>query len=160
MWQGNQKETNLAVTIKLIKHPHVELPKYLKKLKEVRSEFVIKVFELVSDQSSMLVITEQVTYGTLKRGLSVCEHLDENDSVFIARVLLNGHVDLLREDSNWFGTEEDIEFTDSGLKLSWNNSCQFNLVNPFPTILARLVARTEAQKGSSLLPFPEVKAIS
>jgi len=44
----------------------------------------------------------------LKKALSSCEHLDENDSVFVGRSLLNGHVDLLRADCNWFGTEDDI----------------------------------------------------
>lgn len=67
---------------------------------------------------------------------------------------------MLRTDLNWFGTEDDIEFTDSGIKLSWNNSCQFNLVNPFPTIIGKLVSRIEAAKGNSLLPFPEIKAIN
>jgi len=37
VWQGNQKETNLPVTIKIIKFPHIELPKYLKKLKDIKS---------------------------------------------------------------------------------------------------------------------------
>ena len=84
----------------------------------------------------------------------MCEHLDENDSSFVARALLNGHVDCLRDDFNWFGTEEDIEFTDTGIKLSWNNGCAFNLVNPFPNILGKLVTRVEAVKSNSLLPFP------
>lgn len=43
VWQGLQNDTNIPVTIKLLKYPHIELPKYLKKLKEVKSEFVIKV---------------------------------------------------------------------------------------------------------------------
>lgn len=46
------------------------------------------------------------------------------------------------------------------MKLSWNNSCQYNLVNPFPNLLSKLTTRTEAMKGSSLLPFPEIKAIN
>ena len=100
------------------------------------------------------MVSEQVTYGTLKKALAVCEHLDENDSIFIARALLNGHVEMLRDDNNWFGTEDDIEFTDTGLKLSWNNSCPFSLANPFPVILSKLVTRTEAVKRNSLLPFP------
>ena len=56
-------------------------------------------------------------------------------------------------DLNWFGTEDDIEFTDTGLKLSWNNSCPYNIVNPFPTMVSKLSARDE-NKGSALLPFP------
>lgn len=99
-----------------------------------------------------------MTYGTLKKALSGCEHLDENDSAFVARAMLNGHVDMLRADCNWFGTEDDIEFTDTGLKLSWNNSCQFNLANPFPMLLPKLVARNE--KGNSLLPFPDIKVVA
>jgi hypothetical protein len=35
----------------------IELLKYLKKLKDVKSDFVIKVFELVADQSTILFIT-------------------------------------------------------------------------------------------------------
>ncbi len=61
---------------------------------------------------------------------------------------------MLRADCNWFGTEDDIEFTDTGLKLSWHNSCQFNLVNPFANIISKLMTRTEATKTNSLLPFP------
>lgn len=76
VWQGNQKETNIPVTIKMIKFPHIELPKYLKKLKDVKSDFVIKVFELSIEQSSILLVTEQVTFGTLKKALRTCEHLD------------------------------------------------------------------------------------
>lgn len=66
---------------------------------------------------------------------------------------------MLRADCNWFGTEDDIEFTDSGIKLSWNNSCQYNLANPFPVILPKLAARNSA-KGGTLLLFPEVKAVA
>ena len=76
IWQGNHTENNLPVTIKLLKFPHIELPKYLKKLKDVKSDFVIKIFELSIEQSSLLIITEQVTFGTLKKALTGCEHLD------------------------------------------------------------------------------------
>ncbi|MFM7856539.1 MAG: hypothetical protein ACKO96_32610 [Flammeovirgaceae bacterium] len=37
VWHGTQQETNLPVTIKIIKFPHIELPKYLKKPKDVKS---------------------------------------------------------------------------------------------------------------------------
>ena len=158
IWSGNQNETNIPVTIKLLKYPHIELPKYLKKLKEVKSEQVIKIFELSAEQSSLLLITEAVDYCTLKQGLATCHHLDEQDALFVARNLLNGHVECLRMDLHWFGTEDDIEFTDTGMKLSWNNSCPYNIANPFPNMLARLTARQEG-KGSTLLPFPEVKGI-
>lgn len=43
----------------------------------------------------------------------------------MSKIILNIHVDLLRAGFNWFGTEEDIEFTDNGLKLSWNNSIPY-----------------------------------
>lgn len=43
----------------------------------------------------------------------------------MSKVLLGAHVDLLRAGLNWFGTEEDIEFTDNGIRLSWNNSIPF-----------------------------------
>lgn len=76
MWHGLQNDTNIPVTIKLLKYPHIELPKYLKKLKDIKSDFVIKIFEVSADQSAILFITEQVTYGTLKKAMAVCEHLD------------------------------------------------------------------------------------
>jgi hypothetical protein len=53
----------------------------------------------------------------------------------MSKMILNGHIDLLRSDCNWFGTDEDIEFTETGIKLSWNNGISYNLVNPIPKIL-------------------------
>ena len=40
----------------------------------------------------------------MKDALNRCERLDDSDSVFIAKLILNGHIDLLRTDCNWFGT--------------------------------------------------------
>lgn len=43
----------------------------------------------------------------------------------MSKILLTVNVDLLRAGLSWFGTEEDIEFTDAGVRLSWNNSIPF-----------------------------------
>ena len=78
----------------------------------------------------------------------------------MAKMILNAHIDLLRSDCNWFGTEEDIEFTDGGVKLSWNNSIGYNMVNPIPKILERISMRPEDKAGdANLLPFPKNKTI-
>ncbi len=88
------------------------------------------------EQQNIAIVTEQVTYGNLKKAIAKCKYLDEPDAIFIAKQLLFAHVDLLRSDINWFGTEEDIEFAQDGqIKLSWNNGCSFNLVNPIPAII-------------------------
>ena len=74
----------------------------------------------------MVIIQEKCQYGTLKKALAKCKRLDDDDSIFISKMLLNGHIDLLRQGVNWFGDENDIEITDNGVKLSWNNSISFN----------------------------------
>jgi hypothetical protein len=84
------------------------LNKYLKKLKDAKSDYVVKIYELIYDQNSLLLITEQVTYSNLKKALISSQRLDEQDSIFISKSLLSGHTDLLRVDCNWFGTEEDV----------------------------------------------------
>lgn len=37
--------------------------------------------------------------------MSKCRKLDDFDAVFLSKILLNIHVDLLRAGFNWFGTE-------------------------------------------------------
>jgi hypothetical protein len=34
-----------------------------------------------------------------------CKYIDETDAIFLSKQMLNGHVDLLRFDLNWFGNE-------------------------------------------------------
>ena len=109
----------------------------------------------------LVFITERVGYGNLGRGLQKCERLDDADSIFMSKMILNGHIDLLRSDCNWFGTEEDIEFTETGIKLSWNNSISYNLVNPIPNLLERISSRPEGKAGDmNLLPFPKSKVMN
>lgn len=52
----------------------------------------------------MYVSTEQVTFSNLKFALAKCQKLDDSDAVFMSRVLLSAHVDLLRAGLTWFGT--------------------------------------------------------
>jgi hypothetical protein len=67
-------------------------------------------------------------------------------------------VDLLRAGFNWFGTEEDIEFTDNGLKLSWNNSIPYETENPFPLILSRLAGKIDIPE-QKILPLTKSKVL-
>lgn len=51
------------------------------------------------------MITEPVFYGNFKKALEKSKYLDEPDAIFIAKQMLSGHVDTLRSDLNWFGTD-------------------------------------------------------
>jgi serine/threonine protein kinase len=99
------KESNTSVTLKTMKYPHVELGPYLLKLKEVKSENVVKVYDLLVEQQFLAIVTEPVLFGNFKKALEKCKYLDEPDAIFVAKQILNGHIDLMRADSNWFGTE-------------------------------------------------------
>lgn len=66
---------------------------------------------------------------------------------------------MLRTGMCWTGTEADIDITENGVKLSWNNSIIYseNNPNPFPDLIDRLANRKEQ---SGVLPFPPSKMIS
>ena len=102
--------------------------------------------------------TELVTYSTLRNALQKYRKLDDADAIFIGKMLLTAHVELMKSGFNWFGTEEDIEFTDTGLKLSWNNSTHFDDESPFPVILSRLAGKLEITE-QKILPFPKNKVL-
>lgn len=74
VYLGTQTETNLPVTIKILRQFHLEMPKYLKKLKDCKSDNVIKVYEAVSDNSCLVFVTERVGYGNLGDSLLKCEN--------------------------------------------------------------------------------------
>lgn len=44
LFNGTITETALPVTIKILKQPHLELQRYLKKMKEVKSDYVVKIY--------------------------------------------------------------------------------------------------------------------
>lgn len=50
------------------------------------------MYEVVADAGTLLFVTEEVTHGTLKNGLKVCERLDDPDSTFIVKSMLMGHI--------------------------------------------------------------------
>jgi hypothetical protein len=108
----------------------------------------------------LIVVTEPILYSNLKSALKNCNYLDEPDAIFLTKQILSGYVDLLRADTNWFGTEEDIEFGSDGLiRLSWNNGIGFNLVNPIPAIIAKFSVRSTKDGPNSILPFPISKSL-
>lgn len=112
-------------------------------MKETHSEFVIKIIEFAYEvgERRMVIVQEHVPYGTLKKALAKCRRLDDDDSVYISKMILNGHIDLLRSGISWFGDENDIEFSDGGLKLSWNNSIPFTEKCVMPDLLTRISIR-------------------
>lgn len=67
-------------------------------------------------------MSERPAYGTLANALKNCNRLDDSDATFVSKMIMNGHAELLKNYCLWVGTDEDIEFTQSGIKLSWNNS--------------------------------------
>jgi len=48
--------------------------------------------------------------------------MEDEDAITIVKQLLNGHIDLIRTGVFWSGNEGDIDVTENGVKLSWNNS--------------------------------------
>ena len=106
-------------------------------------ENTIKILEIWESSEGLFMATERVTFSTLKTALNKCKKLDDYDAIFLCKVILGVHVDLLRAGFNWFGTEDDIEFTDGGLKLSWNNSIAYETENPFPLILSRVAGKMD-----------------
>jgi hypothetical protein len=83
---------------------------------------VIKIYEVISQGSSVAVVTEQVTFGTLEMALNQCRKLDESDALYVAKYLLTGYMEAARNGADWYGTVNDVEIMDSGIKLSWNNT--------------------------------------
>ena len=68
-YNGKNKETNQPVTIRILKYPHVELGGYLHKLKELKSDNVIRIYELVVEQSLLICVSEQVCFGNMMKAL-------------------------------------------------------------------------------------------
>lgn len=92
--------------------------------------------------------------------LSRCNRLEDNDALLVAKSLLQGRIDLLRNDCDWRGNERDIDITDSGIKLSWGNGGEspVGAVNPFPELLKRISFKSEREEGG-ILPFPKNKQL-
>ena len=61
-------------------------------------------------------------YGTLAAALSKPRRMEDEDALAVVKQFLNGHIDLVRSGVYWSGNEADIDVTENGLKLSWNNS--------------------------------------
>lgn len=91
--------------------PSPELIRYLKKIKELKVEYTIKIYEIYEGPEGLCVATEQATFSTLRHALEKCQKLDDADAIFMCKLILSAHVDLLRGGISWFGTEDDIEFT-------------------------------------------------
>jgi hypothetical protein len=90
--------------------------------------------------------------------LKKVKRFEDEDALYVCKQLLNGHIDMLRTGLCWSGTEADIDVTENGVKLSWNNSMIYseNNPNPFPELIDRLTNRREQ---SGILPFPPSKMI-
>ena len=130
----------------MYKRADAELYSYLQKLKSAASEYVVKIFEIVHEPevNQLLVVQEPVPYGTLAAAISKPRRLEDEDALTVTKQLLNGHIDLIRSGVYWSGTEADIDVTENGLKLSWNNSMVYseNNPNPFPELIKRIAVRT------------------
>ena len=121
-------------------------------------ENAIRITEFFEGSDALFIATEQVTFGSLRTAMAKCRKLDDFDAVFLSKVILSVHVELLRAGFSWFGSEEDIEFTDGGLKLSWANSMPYETENPFPLILSRLAGKLDIPE-QKMLPFPKSKVL-
>lgn len=108
-------------------------------MKSAASDYIVKFYEIINEpeSSQLLVIQEPAPYGTLASALTKSKRLEDEDALSISKQLLNGHIDMLRTGQCWTGTEADIDVTENGVKLSWNNSIIFseNNPNPFPDLI-------------------------
>jgi hypothetical protein len=73
--------------------------------------------------------------------LAKCRRLEDSDAIFVAKSILYGYIDLLRNGGNWSGTFNDIEITDAGLKLSWNGTEPSSGDKPIPKLIEKICAR-------------------
>jgi hypothetical protein len=92
------------MTLKIIQSPPEELVRYLKRLKEIKLENVIKIYEIYETEGGVFLTTEQATYNNLRFALEKCKKLDDSDAIFMSKILLSSHVELLRVGVHWFGT--------------------------------------------------------
>ena len=69
---------------------------------------MIKVIEIFEGTNALFLTTEPVTYSTLKKAIAKYKKLDDLEAIFMSKVILSIHVDMLRAGLNWFGTEDDI----------------------------------------------------
>jgi hypothetical protein len=86
-----------------------------------------------------------------------CRRLEDSDTIFVAKSIIYGHIDLLRNSGKWSGNFNDIDITDSGLKLSWNGSEP--LISPVPKLIERISVR-DPTEDKGLLPFPPSRQIN
>lgn len=68
----------------------------MNRLKSVRSDQVIKFYEIIIEKNYLIVVSEQVIYGTVASGLINCKKFDETDAVFVCKYLLTGYMDIAR----------------------------------------------------------------
>ena len=128
VYDAERKENGLKFTLKLYKRADGELAQYLQKMKAAASEIIVKLYEIINEPETnqLLVIQEPAPYGTLANALSRTKRLEDEDALNISKQLLNGHIDMLRTGLCWTGTESDIDVTENGVKLSWNNSMVYS----------------------------------
>lgn len=96
MLRAKHRETSQAVTIKVSHRPTEELYRYLTKLKETKSEYVIRITDLARSSDRIVAVCEDITCGTLYSALTKCSRLEDNDALLVAKTLLQGRIDLLR----------------------------------------------------------------
>jgi hypothetical protein len=113
---------------------------------------------VASNPEKAIAVFEDAPYGTLANAMTKCRRLEDSDAVFVAKSIINGHIDILRSGGKWAGSFADIEITEAGLKLSWNGSEPNAEENPVPKLLEKLTARDPSEE-KGLLPFPDNKQI-
>lgn len=112
---------------------------------------------MATNSSKTVVICEDSPYGNLATALAKCRRLEDSDAVFMAKSIIDGHIDLMRDGVRWFGGFGDIDITETGVKLSWNGA-EIKQENPIPKLIERLNARDPAEE-KGLLPFPKNRQI-
>ena len=158
VYEATQKDLNVEVTLKVLLEAPEEVTLYLRKMRNAKVENIIKFYEVFDCEEGMFVAMERAAYPTLARALANCRKLDDFDGHFLAKAMLTAQVDMLRAGIEWRGSEEDVEFTEGGLRFSWNNSGPVYGDNPFPLMLSRMAGKFETSE-QKILPFPKSKGI-
>jgi serine/threonine protein kinase len=105
VYEATHNDLKIPVTLKIMRHPPAELVRYLKRFKDLKAENIIKIYEIFDNEEGLFLSTEPVTFSNFKSALQKCKKLDDFDAIFIAKIILATHADLLRAGFDWFGTE-------------------------------------------------------
>lgn len=104
VYDATHNDLKMPVTLKTISHPTPDIAKYLKRLKDCKVDNAVKIYELYENAEGIFLATEKVIFSNLKSALQKCKKVDDFDAIFLYKMILTVHMELLRAGFDWFGT--------------------------------------------------------